>query len=82
VLSEKPVAENLQSAERLIKYYNTQVDKSKATWGVAENFRFLDTFVYASQEMPKLGKVLGFRVEMAAMVKPGNEYFGRSNEYR
>jgi predicted dehydrogenase len=76
VLSEKPVAENLKSAERLVKYYNTQIDKSKATWGVAENYRFLDTYSYASQEVQKMGKILGFKVEMATFVKPGDKYFG------
>jgi predicted dehydrogenase len=75
VLSEKPVAENLKSAERLVKY-NTQIDRSKVTWGVAENYRFLATYSYASQEVQKMGKILGFKVEMATFVKPGDKYFG------
>jgi len=77
VLSEKPVAENLKDAEKLVKYYNTHVDKSKATWGVAENFRFLDTFVYARQEIDKMGKILGFYVLQGGNVKAGDKYFGK-----
>lgn len=49
--------------------------KGGATWAVAENFRFLDSFEYARQEVQKLGKVLGFRIKMFGNVKPGGKYF-------
>jgi len=47
-----------------------------ATWGVAENFRFLESFEFARQEIGKLGRVLGFRVKMFGNVKVGDKYFG------
>jgi predicted dehydrogenase len=75
VLSEKPIAGDIDSAEKLIDYYNTKIDKSKVFWGVAENFRFLDSFLYAQQEVQKLGRVLGFRVKMFTKIDPGNNKF-------
>jgi len=42
---------------------------------VAENFRYLDSFVYAAEQVKKLGRVLGFRIRMTAMVKAGSKYY-------
>jgi predicted dehydrogenase len=78
VLSEKPIAENLKDAENLIRYYNKNIDKSKVTWGVAENFRFLESYAYAGQEVEKLGKILGFQVKTFNYVQPGNQWYGKS----
>lgn len=75
VLSEKPIAGDLKAAQSLISFYNTKVDKSKVTWSVAENFRFLESYEYAAQEVKKLGRILGFRVNVAALVNPGGKYF-------
>jgi predicted dehydrogenase len=77
VLSEKPVAENLKDAERIVQFYNKNIDKSKVTWGVAENFRFLESYAYASQEVEKLGKILGFQVKIFNYVEPGNQWYGK-----
>jgi len=49
--------------------------KGGATWGVAENFRFLESFEYARQEVRKLGRVLGFRVKSFGNVGAGDKYF-------
>lgn len=76
VLSEKPIAGDVKRAEKLIQYYKSDKVKNGATWGVAENFRFLDSFIYARQEVEKLGKVLGFRTKQAGNVKQGGKYFG------
>ena len=76
VLSEKPIAVDIKRAEKLIQYYKSDKVKGGATWGVAENFRFLDSFEYASQEVQKLGRILGFRVKSFGNVKPGDKYFG------
>jgi predicted dehydrogenase len=78
VLSEKPIAENLKDAEHLIRYYNKNIDKSKVTWGVAENFRFLESYAYAGQEVEKLGRILGFQVNIFNYVEAGNQWYGRS----
>ncbi|TVY84322.1 Uncharacterized protein LSUE1_G000988 [Lachnellula suecica] len=74
VLSEKPVAADLKRAEKLIAFSKSDKVKGGATWGVAENFRFLDSFEYAAQEARKLGRVLHFKVKMFANVKHGGKY--------
>jgi predicted dehydrogenase len=76
VLSEKPIAGDIEEAQKLIKYYNTKINRNNVFWGVAENFRFLDSFLYGQQEIQKLGKVLGFRVKMFTKIKPGNKGYG------
>lgn len=76
VLSEKPIAGDLEKAQRLLEYYNSDKVKGGATWGVAENFRFLDSFIHARKEIEKLGRVLGFRMQFCGNVKPGMKYFG------
>lgn len=78
VLSEKPIAKDLAHAQKLIHFYESKIDQSKVTWAVAENFRFLDSFVYGAEQVQKLGKVLGFRTKMHTFVKPGTKYFGNT----
>ncbi|OBT89391.1 hypothetical protein VE02_01435 [Pseudogymnoascus sp. 03VT05] len=77
VLSEKPIANNIETAEKLIHFYTAlKVKGSTATWAVAENFRFLAPFKFARREIEKLGGVLGFRVKVFQHVKAGTKYFG------
>ncbi|KAF2429818.1 NAD(P)-binding protein [Tothia fuscella] len=76
VLSEKPIAEDTKVARELLKWYNEYiVPKNKATWGVAENFRYLESFAYAAEKVQGMGKILGFRVRVQSMVQPGGKYF-------
>ncbi|ESZ98482.1 hypothetical protein SBOR_1144 [Sclerotinia borealis F-4128] len=75
VLSEKPIAGDLERAQRLLQYYKSDNVKGRATWSVAENFRFLDSFIHARKEVEKLGRVLGFRIKVFLNVKPGDKYF-------
>lgn len=74
VLSEKPIAGDVKRAEQLIKFYKSDKVKGGATWAVAENFRFLDSFVFGKKEVEKLGRVLGFRTTMFTHVKLGGKY--------
>lgn len=76
VLSEKPIAADIKRAEKLLAYYKSDKVKGGATWGVAENFRFLESFEYGRQEVQKLGRVLNFRIKIFGNVKPGGRYFG------
>jgi len=75
VLSEKPIAGDLKAAQKLISFYNTKVDKNKVSWSVAENFRFLESYEYAAQEVKKLGRILGFKVNVSQLVSPGGKYY-------
>lgn len=76
VLSEKPIAENIKRALQLIEYSKSDKVKGGATWAVAENYRFLESFEYATQEARKLGRVLNFRVKSFGNVQHGAKYFG------
>jgi len=76
VLSEKPIAKDLASAQHLIKYSKSDKVTGGATWAVAENFRYLQSFEYARHEIQRLGRILGFRVQMFGNVKAGGKYFG------
>lgn len=42
---------------------------------MAENFRFHSTYPFAASEIQKLGRILSFKTEQAAMVEAGNKYF-------
>ncbi|PYH89592.1 NAD-binding Rossmann fold oxidoreductase family protein [Aspergillus ellipticus CBS 707.79] len=59
VLSEKPVAENIEEAKALINWYRTEINGP--TWTVAENWRFLKSYEYAAKELKNLGKIIGFQ---------------------
>ncbi|KAF2453248.1 oxidoreductase-like protein family [Lineolata rhizophorae] len=75
VLAEKPVAENVEAAVELINWCHKNVDSSRVTFGIAENFRFLDSFLYAAEQVKSLGKVLHFKVRVHMLTKPGSKYF-------
>ena len=75
VLSEKPVAENVEEGKELIKWYRSEIDTKKVTWGVAENFRYLASYDHAAEAVKKMGKLLGFRVRMQTLVEGGNKFF-------
>ena len=84
VLSEKPIAKDLVTARELLDWYHRfgagENDGGKSTWSVAENFRFLESFIYAAKRIGEMGRVLGFSVRMATFVKPGDRYFGRRQD--
>ncbi|CAD6444629.1 61f051a7-b2bd-44ad-bda2-4100e8cb915f [Sclerotinia trifoliorum] len=75
VLSEKPIAGDLERAQCLLEYYKSDKVKDGATWSVAENFRFLHSFIHARKEIEKLGRVLGFRMQSFGNVKQGSRYY-------
>ncbi|KAF2111443.1 oxidoreductase-like protein family [Lophiotrema nucula] len=77
VFAEKPIAKDVATATDLLNWYNTTI-KSKPnapTFGIAENFRFLESFIHASQEVAKLGRILEFRTRVSNNVQPGGKYF-------
>lgn len=74
VLSEKPVAENMEDAIALLKWYRSEIDSSKTTWSVGENYRYLNSFNHGADQVKKMGKQLTFRCRMQALVE-GGKYF-------
>jgi predicted dehydrogenase len=80
VLSEKPVAENVAEAEELIKWYREEIEpQKKATWSVAENFRYLDSFRQAREKVQGLGKIVGFRVKVYGNIQQDGKFFSNTS---
>ncbi|KAF1847000.1 NAD(P)-binding protein [Cucurbitaria berberidis CBS 394.84] len=74
VLAEKPIAKDVATAQELLSWTQSKASTS-ATYTVAENFRFLDSFLYGSQQISSLGRILTFRARVATLVQPGGKYF-------
>lgn len=75
VLSEKPIAKDLATAQDLVRWYQTKVDPSKTIWAVAENIRYFAKFAFATEQVQKLGRVRNFRVRVHNMVKTESKYY-------
>ncbi|ORY15287.1 hypothetical protein BCR34DRAFT_478069 [Clohesyomyces aquaticus] len=76
VFAEKPIAKDVATANELLKWYKDNITQSPCpTFAIAENFRFLESYLYASEQIATLGRVLGFRTRVSAMVQPGGKYF-------
>jgi glucose-fructose oxidoreductase len=75
VLSEKPIAKDIATAQELLQWYQTNIDTSKIFWSVGENFRYLTKFIFAAEQVRTLGKVLNFRVNVHNLVKADNKYY-------
>ncbi|KAK4201170.1 putative oxidoreductase [Triangularia verruculosa] len=76
VLSEKPVAADVKGARELIEWYNTQLGENKPLWGVAENFRYMESLVFAGEEVKRIGgRVVTFKLEKFGWVAEDNKYF-------
>ncbi|KAI4866735.1 oxidoreductase family protein [Hypoxylon rubiginosum] len=75
VLAEKPLAKDVATALALIEYYKRVSAETAASFAVAENFRFTPSYLYAAEEVKKLGKVTGFVVRVSFMMEQSNKYF-------
>ncbi|KAF1941493.1 NAD(P)-binding protein [Clathrospora elynae] len=74
VFAEKPIAKDMATAQELLSWTQDKANTS-AIYSVAENFRFLDSYVYGSKQVESLGRILSFRVRFAALVQPGAKYY-------
>ncbi|KAH6665925.1 oxidoreductase family, NAD-binding Rossmann fold protein [Halenospora varia] len=75
VLSEKPVLENVKEAMEMIKWYRAEIHS--ATWSIAENWHFLNSFDHAREMITKLGRIIGFQVRMTfykPILKPETDW--------
>lgn len=75
VLSEKPIAKDLATAQELVQWYRTNIDIGKVFWGVAENYRYYKQYLYAAEQIQMLGRVKNFRVYLHTMVKTDFRYY-------
>ncbi|OJJ58378.1 hypothetical protein ASPSYDRAFT_58836 [Aspergillus sydowii CBS 593.65] len=72
VLSEKPVARNIEDAKALIQWYRREINGP--SWTVAENWRFLESYKYAAKQMVGLGKIIGFQGRQHDMVPENGKF--------
>jgi predicted dehydrogenase len=77
VLAEKPIAQDVSTARDLLAWTKDSSNTS-SVYTVAENFRFLDSFIYASQKISSLGRILTFRARVANLVAKGSKYYETS----
>ncbi|KAL1840413.1 hypothetical protein VTJ49DRAFT_487 [Mycothermus thermophilus] len=76
VLSEKPIAKDLAEGQRLIGLYEALPQAERPLWGVAENYRFMDSLRYAAEKVREIGgNLLAFRLMRYGFVAEGNKYF-------
>ncbi|KAL5043012.1 hypothetical protein BDW71DRAFT_216569 [Aspergillus fruticulosus] len=75
VLSEKPIAKDMNVAKQLMTEYAQYKDKG-IIWSVAENFRFLKPIVYGVEQLKRLGgTVTSFQISVHDLIHDGNPYY-------
>jgi predicted dehydrogenase len=74
VLAEKPVAKDVSTAKELVAW-TSDSSNTRATYSVAENFRYLESFVYASEQLKSLGRLLSFRARVSMFAAKGGKYY-------
>ncbi|KAK5136989.1 hypothetical protein LTR08_001496 [Meristemomyces frigidus] len=75
VLAEKPLAKDVATGKELVDWYHANINTASVTFGVAEQFRYFNAFIYGAKKARELGPVLGFRLKLGANVQPGSKYF-------
>jgi predicted dehydrogenase len=75
VLAEKPLAKDVVTGKELVNWYHANIDTKKVTFGVAEQFRYLNAFICGADKAREFGRVLGFRMKLGANVQPGSKYY-------
>lgn len=74
VLSEKPIAGDVETAFELISAYERS--DHGPIWAVAENFRFLRSVAVAHKALAGFdGEVTGFRVEVLNMIDEDDKFY-------
>jgi predicted dehydrogenase len=73
VLSEKPIAKDVETAEELIRWYEEQ--HCEKLWSVGENFRFFEPLAFGAEQVRKMGgEIMTFNVKMYGLIDEDNEY--------
>ena len=75
VLSEKPVAGDVETAVKLISWYNS-LGSGAPIWAVAENFRYLESLEFAAAKLKEMGgRLATFRLQKYGLVRSDDKYF-------
>lgn len=77
VLSEKPIAKDIETAARLIRWYEHQIREE--IWSVGENFRFFEPITFAVEQIKRLGgELVTFSVDLHAFIDENDEFYQTS----
>ena len=74
MLAEKPIAKDVSTAKDLVAW-TSNTSNTSATYSVAENFRYMDSFLHAYEQLKSLGRILTFRSRVSLFVAPGGKYY-------
>lgn len=76
VLSEKPMAKDVKTANGLLKWYHkSTAQQKKPLWAVAENFRFMASILYGAHQLKELGgQVIAFNMTLYGFVDQDGKY--------
>lgn len=84
VLSEKPVAADVEGARGLVRWYESLggAGGKRPIWAVAENYRFIASLEYAAKEVERVGGGLAtFSMRRNGIVRRGGKYFETECEF-
>lgn len=85
MLSEKPVAADVEGARGLVSWYESLgggAGGKRPIWAVAENYRFIDSLEYAAKEVERVGGGLAtFSMRRNGIVRRGGKYFETECEF-
>lgn len=74
VLSEKPIARDVETAVELVRCYDKI--KEKTIWLVGANFRFLESIALGTHQIQKLGgEVVTFSVTVYGFVDEHDKFY-------
>ena len=74
MLSEKPIAEDVRTAQHLIEWYRGA--RRKEIWSVAENFRFLPGIRLGTDQIRKIGgTVVTFSMNLSGFVDEDEDFY-------
>ena len=74
VLSEKPIAKDVATAEALLAWYNKSAPSR--IWAVAENLRILEPITYAVSKLKEIGgELTTFRVDWFQLMDESNKFY-------
>ncbi|KAL2051996.1 hypothetical protein ABVK25_007688 [Lepraria finkii] len=74
VLSEKPIAKDVDTATEMVRWYEDT--RQEQIWSVGENFRFLDSVAFGAEQIRRLGgNVVAFGLRVYGFIDENEKYY-------
>ena len=74
VLSEKPIAKDVETAEQLIQW--REQSSVSSLWMVGENLRFIDPVIYGASQLKEIGgELVTFSMNLFTLVDEDNKFY-------